>query len=158
MIFRSSYNWYESAASLPHLPEYCVTIPVSNIVPSSNDVITNQIFIAFRRERRDVQVIREMDMQGKNKAAWNRDSDHPVRSLYKAALIWFCQNYRPSNSVDKLIWLQYSAKEAINVEIYLLCMTYTSLTNNVFIFSRPCSKSASLEFQLVSWLFGWLVS
>ena len=72
MILRSRYNnWYESAASLPHLPEYCITIPVSNIVPSSNDFITNQIFTAFRRERRDVQVIRELDTQGKNEAAWN---------------------------------------------------------------------------------------
>jgi len=65
MISRSSYNWYESAASPPHLPEYCITVTVSNIVPSSNDVITNQIFIAFHRECRDAQVISELYVQGK---------------------------------------------------------------------------------------------
>jgi len=44
-------------ASTQHLPEYYITIPVSNIVTSLNDVTINQIFIAFRRERRDVQLI-----------------------------------------------------------------------------------------------------
>lgn len=67
MIFRSNYNnWYETVASLPHLPVYYITIRVTNIVLSVNDVIINQIFIAFRRERRDVQLIGHA---GENKAA-----------------------------------------------------------------------------------------
>jgi hypothetical protein len=67
MIFRLSYNRYESVASLPDLAEYGIAFPVSNIVPSSNDVITNRIFMAFRREHRDVQVIRELNVQRRAK-------------------------------------------------------------------------------------------
>ena len=119
-----------------HLSRIYITVPVSNIVPSMNDVIINQIFIAIRRQRRDVQLIAHA---GENKAESNPGSGHTVRSSYKTALIWFCQNCHPSNSVDKFIRLQSSAKETINVEIYLLYMIYMSLMKNVFIFSRPCS-------------------